>query len=550
MIARELFVKLGFDIDEAEFSRFIKMSDNLKSRLTGLKSYVGSKLSYVKEAIQPKLKESKQVKQIEAIQPKLKESKQVKQIEAIQPKLKESKQVKQIEAIQPKQVKAPSYKFAALGSQEKQPAINNTFAKKFAQAKAYADELKALTPAERSEIKLLNKLESDEIKERLREVKTRQKERRKASLAKVGTLANKVAVISAAATGIFALNTRSTLKDVEQFKKTGTTDSGNTFSKDQVKTVDNFNRSFNSLKYSIKDVRNSLVIDLLPSLNEVIIKFKDWIEKNKEAIKTKFDRLIKGVSKAFDFLLPILERLSNILNAIVESTIGWENLIAAIVGIGLVAWIAGVITKVWALVAAFTALIANPVVLTITAITAALILLTDEIYLTTQGGDTLITRFFGADAIDKFKAKLDSIIDSFKNMWSWITKTTDAMSNLISEQFNKISFKNILPDFSSIGEMVGNREINVPVGGKLINMKDMLPKYNPQEAFGNSNSVMNTTNRNNKVLNQRNSFNINVTTPVGTSQEQSRIIVDLVQKELQKTFDYENEKALIAVGVT
>jgi hypothetical protein len=81
-------------------------------------------------------------------------------------------------------------------------------------------------------------------------------------------------------------------------------------------------------------------------------------------------------------------------------------------------------------------------------------------------------------------------------------------------------------------------------------MKDRLPKYNPQEAFGNSNSVMNTTNRNNKVLNQRNSFNINVTTPVGTSQEQSRIIVDLVQKELQKTFDYENEKALIAVGVT
>jgi hypothetical protein len=516
MIARELLVKLGFDIDEAKFSRFIKMSDDLKSRMTGLKNSVATRLN----------------------------------AEAIQPKLKESKQVKQIEAIQPKQVKAPSYKFAALDSQEKQPAINNSFAKKFAQAKAYADELKALTPVERSEIKLLNKLESDEIKERLREVKTRQKERRKASLAQVGALANQVAIISAAATGIFALNTRSTLKDVEQFKKTGTTDSGNTFSKDQVKTVDNFNRSLRSLNYTSKEIRNSFVIDLLPPLNEVIIEFRGWIESNRELIRTKLKDVISGVSQAFSFLLPVLKRLFDILNAIIEPTIGWKNLITALVGIGLVAWIAGVITKVWALVTAFTALIASPVVLTITAITAALVLLVEEIYMTWQGGDTLINRFLDSESWNTFKGTLDSIIDSFKNMWSWITKTTDAMSNLISEQFNKISLKNILPDFSGIGEMVGNREINVPVGGKLINMKDRLPKYNPQEAFGNSNSVMNTTNRNNKVLNQRNSFNINVTTPVGTSQEQSRIIVDLVQKELQKTFDYENEKALIAVGVT
>ena len=288
---------------------------------------------------------------------------------------------------------------------------------------------------------------------------------------------------------------------------------------------------------------------MLPPLNEVIIGFRGWIENNKELIRTKLKDVISGVSQAFSFLLPVLKRVFDILNAIIEPTIGWKNLITAIVGIGLVAWIAGVITRVWSLVAAFTALVASPVVLTITAITAGLVLLADEIYMTIQGGDTLISRFLDSPSWNAFKGTLDSIIDSFKNMWSWVTKTTDAIGNMVSEGLNKISFKNILPDFSGISEMIGNREINVPVGAKLINMKDRLPKYNPQEAFGNSNSVMNTTNRNNKVLNQRNSFNINVTTPVGTSQEQSRIIVDLVQKELQKTFDYENEKALIAVGV-
>jgi hypothetical protein len=477
MIARELLVKLGFDIDETKFSRFIKMSDDLKSRMTGLKNSVATRLNA--EAIQP----------------------------------------------------------------------NNSFTKKFAQAKAYADELKALTPAERSEIKLLNKLESDEIKERLREVKTRQQERRKASLAKVGTLANKIAVISAAATGIFALNTRSTLKDVEQFKKTGTTDSGNTFSKDQVKTVDNFNRSLKSLKYTSKEIRNSFIIDLLPPLNEVIIEFRGWIESNKELIRTKLKGVISGVSQAFSFLLPVLKRLFDILNAIIEPTLGWKNLITALIGIGLIAWIAGVTTKVWGLVASFWALVANPVGLTIAAIAAALVLLADEIYMTIQGGDTLINRFLDTPVWKGFKKNLDAIIDSFRLLWTLTIKTTEAIGDMVTAGLDKISFKNILPDFSGIGEMVGNREINVPIGGKLINMKDRLPKYNPQEAFGNSNSVMNTTNRNNKVLNQRNSFNINVTTPVGTSQEQSRIIVDLVQKELQKTFDYENEKALIAIGV-
>ena len=499
MIARELLVKLGFDIDEAKFSRFIKMSDDLKNRMTGLKASVASKLN--------------------------------------------------METIPLKQTKNASYKFAPLNDKENKAASNNAFAKKFAQAKAYADELKALSPAERSEIKLLNKLESDEIKERLREVKARQKERRKASLSKVSALANQVALISAAATGIFAVNARSTLKDVEEFKKTGTTSSGNTFSKDQVKTVDNFNRSLRSLNYTSKEIRNSFVIDLLPPLNEVIIGFRGWIESNRELIRTKLKDVISGVSQAFSFLLPVLKRVFDILNAIIEPTIGWKNLITAIVGIGLVAWIAGVITRVWSLVAAFTALVASPVVLTITAITAGLVLLADEIYMTIQGGDTLISRFLDSPSWNAFKGTLDSIIDSFKNMWSWVTKTTDAIGNMVAEGLNKISFKNILPDFSGISEMIGHREINVPVGAKLINMKDRMPKYNPQEAFGNSNSVMNTTNRNNKVLNQRNSFNINVTTPVGTSQEQSRIIVDLVQKELQKTFDYENEKALIAVGV-
>ena len=68
-------------------------------------------------------------------------------------------------------------------------------------------------------------------------------------------------------------------------------------------------------------------------------------------------------------------------------------------------------------------------------------------------------------------------------------------------------------------------------------------------SFLNSNSVMNTTNRNSQSINQRNNFNITVNTPVGTSQEQSKFIVNLVQKELQKSFSYQNEDALNGLGV-
>lgn len=538
MIARELLVKLGFDIDEGVFSRWIRMSDTVKKKAEEIKPIVYN---------QAALKEVERIKgQIAGVR-NLRSGTGTateRMLAQFDQGILEELQSRETTIV--KQVVA------------KNPTRFSNFFKRFDNLKMQSQEL-------------LRKLNPFGQVGRFGSNSGRQQN---INLGQLNSVVNKIALIATAITGTLALRARSTFKNVEEFKRTGVTSTGNTFSKDQVKTVDNFNRSFRSLKYSINEISDSFIISLLPRLNEVIIKFKNWLDVNKETINQGLDNVIGGISKAFEILWPKMVRVFNVLNAIVTKTIGWQNLIAAIIGVAFVSWITGVVVRLlnflsvikgvlgigtrflgWVLstVGGLRGLVATLLRLTripffgwIAAAVAGLILLGDEILVTLKGGDSFINDFLKADVWGWFNKKLEAIIDSFKSMWSWITKTSDVLGDMISNQLDKIS--NILPDLSGIGKMVGNRKIEVPAGAKLINMKDRLTKYDPQEAFGNSNSVMNTTNRNNKVLNQRNSFNINVNTS-GTSQEQTRTIVDLVQKELQKTFDYENEKALIAVGV-
>lgn len=476
MIARELLVKLGFDIDEAKYARFMKMSDNLKTKAQGIG----------KNIIPPIVQEVVQKTKAQGI------------------------------------------------------------GKKFAVQKAYMEELRGMSPAERSEVKLLNKLEKEEVRDRLKEVRAREKERKAVRLNQLGTLSRKIALMSAAVGGMFALNTKGTLNDVADYKKTGTTKSGNVFSNSQVKTVDTFNRSLKSLNYSVKEIRNSFVIDLLPPLNEMLVEFKTWIESNRELIKTKLKETITGIASAFKFFLGVAKGVFSILNAIIEPTIGWKNLITAIVGIGFATWFAGVAARVWGLVSVFRTLVKTPVLWLITAIIGGLALLVDEIMVTIRGGDSLINDFLKSEAWDYCINKLGTVWDLLKKVGKAMLPSAETHAEVMeatSQQLLDTMKKN--PKYAN---------------AKFIDMKDYKVKPTPflnrvesnkgfDGSFLNSNSVMNTTNRNSQSINQRNNFNITVNTPVGTSQEQSKFIVNLVQKELQKSFSYQNEDALNGLGV-
>jgi hypothetical protein len=181
--------------------------------------------------------------------------------------------------------------------------------------------------------------------------------------------------------------------------------------------------------------------------------------------------------------------------------------------------------------------------LAITAITAALVLLVDEIYVTIQGGDSLINDFLKSDSWKFYKIGLDAIVDSLKDMWQWLLKVKDGIFNFPSNVTTEI--KGLL----DIGKNKFNETFNNDLG-KLGqgNVKHYaLPKYEPEivDKVLNSNVTNNARSAN---ITQKNSFNMNITVPAGTTQVQSKEILTLVRAEIEKNRAYETEKTLAAIG--
>lgn len=524
MIARELLIRLGFDIDESKLNKFSRLVDDAKSKMTSLRENVAGRLGT--------------------------------------------------------SIKVSKNKFAPIEEYHKSKITNNEnksnkpssiIDTKFAQIKAYRDELLSFSKQEKNEILELNKLEKAAINETRREERQKhlekqrqlREEQKQTSKAQAGyrfsslknsimTTSRRIALMSAAVGGMFALNTRGTLNDVEDYKKTGTTKSGNVFSKNQVKPVDLFSRSLKSVNYSIKEIRNGVVIDLLPPLNEILIVFKNWMDKNRELIKSKLKDTITAIGDALKIVLPILKRVFKIFDTIISPTLGWKRAITLIIGIGLAAWLTGVVLRVWNLIGVFSILAKHPLNLKLTAIIAVLALLIDEIYVTIEGGDSLINRFLKSDAWDFCIKKLTTIWGLLQKVGKAVLPKQETIREVMDETGKQLWEINKEKLTKKAKENNQNIKFIDMKNYKLNKPAPYQPKFDKVKDFGdsfaNSPSIMNATNQNHKVINQKNSFNINVSVPVGTSEEQALLITNIVKKQIEKSLEYENEKSMVAIG--
>lgn len=483
MIARELLIKLGFDIDESKLNKFSQVVDDTKNKMTGLRENVAERLG-----------------------------------------------VSDI---------------------------------KFAQMKAYREELANFSKEERNEILELNKLEKQAINEARKE--ERQKHLEKQQQLKeeqrlesrnrfaswrsgIITASRRVALAGAAITGGFGLALRSTLKDVDSYKK-GENENGSSFSPRQIAEVDKFNASLKTTASIARNLRNSFVIDMLPVVNEVVESFKEWMIANKDLLKGA----IETATDVFKLLVPIIGRIIGIFDMLISATVGWKYLITAVIGVGLAVWFAGVASSIWAAVIAFraftVAMLSNPITAIITAIIAVLVLLVDEIYVTIKGGDSLINRFLKSDAWEFCKDRINEVVEALKFMWEWIIKAKDGLLSLPNKTWKLgVELKDNIKDFFDIEKRIKSMDLPagyIPKSAKVFSM----PSYSPEE-LATSPSIMHSTNQKNNHNNitQKNSFNMNITVPVGTSQEQAKVITDLVKRELEKHQEFETEKLLAAIG--
>jgi hypothetical protein len=520
MIARELLIKLGFDIDESKLNKFSRLVEDAKGKMINLKHSVAGKLGT--------------------------------------------------------SLKSDKYKFSPMEEYDKSiiSDTKNQLTKsssstntKFAELKAYRDELLSFSKEERKELLELNKLEKVAINEARREERQKHLEKQRQLKEEqrlearnrfaswrsgIITASRRVALAGAAITGGFGLALRSTLKDVDSYKK-GENENGSTFSPRQIAEVDKFNASLKTTASIARNLRNSFVIDMLPAVNEVVESFKEWMIANKDLIQGKLKGAIQTATDVLKLLAPIIGRIIGIFDMLISATVGWKYLITAVIGIGIAVWFAGVASSIWAAVIAFraftVAMLSNPITAIITAIIAALVLLVDEIYVTIKGGDSLINRFLKSDAWGICENYINTVTEALKNMWEWLIKVKDGLLSLPSKTLKLgVELKDNIKDFFDIEKRIKNMDLPagyIPKSAKVFSM----PSYSPEE-LASSSSIMHSTNQktNNNNITQKNSFNMNITVPVGTSAEQAKVITDLVKAELEKHQEFETEKTLAAIG--
>lgn len=432
--------------------------------------------------------------------------------------------------------------------------------------KNYNAELASLSKSERADVLALNRLENQAIKETTKVEKAELKERQrltreafqekqilqkseergfKTSLASMSSNARKFAILGASITAGFGFSLRSTLKDAAHFKEGKNTASS--FDKSQISTVDNFNKALNATRSTVANLRNSFVIDMLPAIKDSLEVFNAWSQKNKVLIQEKLKDIVVGLAGAFKILSSVIRQVASILDFIISKTIGWRSIITAVISLGVAAWFISLASSVIVAARAFKvlslAILSNPLVLVITSITAALVLLVDEIYVTIQGGDSFINDFLKSDAWTFCKNSIDNVVQSLRDMWQWLLKVGDGIFNFPSNITTEI--KGLLDSGASKFNDVFNNDLGKLGQGNIKNYA--LPKYEPEEVgrVFNSNVTSNTKGAN---ITQKNSFNMNIAVPAGTTQEQSKEILTLVRAEIEKNRAYETEKTLAAIG--
>jgi hypothetical protein len=535
MIARELLVKLGFDIDEKKIARFSNNIEAIKSKMVNVKSNLSLNVDNSKMN-----NFAGNLKTIKTEMSSLRDN--------IREKL--------------------------------HPQINSDA------LKAYKKDLASLSERQRNDVLKLNALEKNSIKEQIQNDKARYAQlqsvqtklaatqsqfKAAATAAKSANLTfsryfTRFAVVGA---GSFFLTLRKTLKDVKDFQDGGGK-TNSLFSREQLNTTIQFNNSLKKTKATLGELRNGFVISLMPALQEYTDKMNEWLQQNREWIQLKLKNFVESLGSAFKNLTTIISSVFSILNPLVDLIGGWGNVLTGFIGLGILSWVVrlGMFLKTGASAVIFfsgaiktltIALLTNPIVLVLTAISAAIALIADEFIVTARGGDSLMNRFVGLKKIG------DQFIGTLKNIWAWLIKVKDNMYDFSFGGGAKNMFNGLVDDANNAAQKISDRFTNM-FGGKAVKTQfnnsnqqgsekewktQIIKGFNvttvphPNKLSGRDNS---TTKNINVTNNNKQPISINITAPPGGSEAQNKNMASLMKEEIQKALDLQSIELSAAIG--
>jgi hypothetical protein len=338
-----------------------------------------------------------------------------------------------------------------------------------------------------------------------------------------------------------------------------------------IKSTQNFNKSWSQFKIIISGVKQELSVKFMPIFTDMVNKFKEWYGDNRQLISSGIDVFIKSISKAFNLLTNTVDLLLIPIKAVVNLFGGFENtvqILGVTIGISLIPKLLTLITTFKALT---VAVLANPIGLAtaaFTALGAAIALVYNDINAWISGNKSLIGYL-----VDEWKI-FEKVLNGVSNTLKSIAKIFDKIQAVVS--LPKIFDLGGLIDPTGVlrkqrefeeSELNSNRKLE-PISTRPYNPYEDDDEYSEDvidiDAL-RKNGKSTSSNQNIDILTNKgmSSFymnpttspslndnrvikntvtqtinEVNITVPVGTTQEQASAInqqvVDSIQEQLSQ----------------
>jgi len=195
---------------------------------------------------------------------------------------------------------------------------------------------------------------------------------------------------------------------------------GGVMSNKAVDDLDDFGDSLDEVKFQFKGLKQSIVIELLPVLKEMLESFRAWVKENKEIIATTIANVVSALATAFGALAAVVGFCADVIGFFFEEAEVGE---AVLVALGIIVG-AFAIKMAAAWVVAFA-----PVVLFVAAIAAVVFAIRKLI----QNWDQVKDAFIRAGVVAK--GVLDTIDDRFKRFGNKIKDTFFGVGRSIKDFF-------------------------------------------------------------------------------------------------------------------
>ena len=200
---------------------------------------------------------------------------------------------------------------------------------------------------------------------------------------------------------------------------------------------DDFNDNLAKVEKIFGGIKNAIGQAFLPIFNDLVQKFIEYLKVNKELIKAKLDKFIKGLVKAFQALLKFLGKVYNFSEKFIDSVGGIENALkiltyalAGLLALKVGRFIFDLVNLAKSL--KFVGMAGGKILLVAAAVTALLATL-KGLYSFGKGGPSWVADFLKWLGVSK--TRIEDLRKTFEGFTAWVDEVFSNVKFMLRDLF-------------------------------------------------------------------------------------------------------------------